>query len=361
MRPAVLWLFFAWGCARPATFSSARPVTVEPPRELGALTATPLPDGALALTLLQDDTRAAIFDAGHAAIIGADGRAVERLAVPDAARCAIVPWGARAFALCPDAPDTARGFFTPDSPRLARWNVPAERFITSRDGQSLTLRGPCPPEGSSPDAARHAAADDGTVVGCTFTRERPWREWRANLPGDVVDVFGDRAILRRHVSASPTPDGPHVYDVGFYDIDTARWWPVTLTDVTARWLRVGFDRQGRLLGVACTGTSDSPRAWRVTASPGAPAQMEPLPFAVDDLDTLDARTTVAVSERGVFVSDDRWASFRTVRGAVARTPSARPFERPARIATRVICQRRACVVDGGVLVTLDSSSRSGFP
>ncbi len=361
MRPAVLWMFFVWGCAHPVTFSSARPVGADGPRELGALTATPLPDGALALTLLEDDTRVAIFEAGHAAIVGADGRAIERLEVPEAARCGLVPWGARAFALCPNAVDTARGFFTPDSPRLARWNVSAERFITSRDGQSLTLRGPCPPEGSTPDAARRSAADEGTVVGCTFTRERPWREWRANLSGDVVDVFGDRAIVRHRVSASPTPDGPAVYDVGFYDIDTARWRPVTLTDVTARWIRVGFDRQGKLLGVACTGTSDSPRAWRVTASPGAPAQMEPLPFAVDDLDALDARVTVAVNERGVFVSDDRWASFRTVRGAVARAAPERPFERPARIATRVICQRRACVVDGGVLVTLDSSSRSGFP
>jgi hypothetical protein len=342
-------------------FSSARPATAEPPRELSALDATPLPDGARALTLLQDDTRVVIFDTGHAAIVGADGRAVERLDVPDATHCGLVPWGARAFALCPNAPDATRAFFTPDSPRLARWNVAPESFITSRDGDSLTLRGPCPPEGSASGATRHTAADDSTVVGCTFATGRPWREWRANFPGDVVDVFDDRAILRRYVSASPTPDGPAVYDVGFYDIDAARWWPVTLTDVTARWIRVGFDRQGRLLGVACTGTSDSPRAWRVTASPGSPAQMEPLPFVVDDLDTLDARTTVAVTERGVFVSDDRWASLRTVHGAVTRAASARTLDRPARIATRVICQRRACVIDGGVLVTLDSSSRSGFP
>lgn len=219
--------------------------------------------------------------------------------------------------------------------------------IASADGRSRTRPGHCTPE---PEAARSPSEPE--VVGCTFTPERSWREWRYPGAGDLLDVY-DGVALIAHSSASG------VLDVVRYDIDQGTARVLTLPEPTARWRRAGFTRSGMLVGLVRTGTAERPGTSWVRGPLSGPFTMEALPMEADDLG-VEGDLGVCVGASGAaVVSPLGWSRGvqmppGTLRGAATGPGVGRAGE-------RVRCEAGRCVIDGVARVTLPGGGGGNDP
>nr|MBK7070102.1 hypothetical protein [Deltaproteobacteria bacterium] len=219
--------------------------------------------------------------------------------------------------------------------------------IASADGRSRTRPGHCTPEAEAP---RNQSEPE--VVGCTFTPERSWREWRYPGAGDLLDVYDGVALI-----AQSSPSG--VLDVVRYDIDQGSARVLTLPEPTARWRRAGFTRSGMLVGLVRTGTAERPGTSWVRGPLSGPFTMEALPMEADDLGVEgDLGLCVGASGAAV-VSPLGWSRGvqmppGTLRGAATGPGVGRAGE-------RVRCEAGQCVIDGVARVTLREGGGGNDP
>ncbi|MEZ4409230.1 MAG: hypothetical protein R3A52_22590 [Polyangiales bacterium] len=336
--PSLLVALTLSACASPARRPTARPTRREP----APVAARPLPDGVTALAPLDDGLTASRLSDGALVVTDHDGRELSRRLVDPAARCALYPWRARVFARCAVG-DVA--LVEETSPRVA---VARGEVFASRDGTTLAKRGPC-------NSGETPTTDVTLTVACSWTAERGWREWTAPGDGDVLDVHGSLALLVHRARVERADgQGEVVADLRLYDVDNGRFVPMRLPDPASRWVRAGFTRSGRIVGLARTGTARAPQGWRVSGLPGGPLRAAPLPRAFDDFDLSDDDRGVYTACAEALVTDGSGAWSRALTPAAEAPPSCgdAPAE-PRRYGERVRCGSARCVVDGAVTVDVD--------
>lgn len=347
VRPRTL----AIPCLAALACASTPPTPRATPRAipLAPIEATAVPEGVLREVPLADG-RALTLRADGALTRGRGDRIDARTTVTDPGACVLRPWGDRGVALCPSGDAATGSPFDAASPFLAQLRGALSTLIPGRDGRSLTRDGSCDPSVDH-DATRESAA-------CTWSEGRGWRGWTVDRPGArVLDVHGQRALVRwaERVELPERPPITHEV-VGLYDIDQARWIPLSPPDPTARWVCAGFDPDGRVRAIVHTGTAAAPRAWRLQGGDArdevSRLQARPLPFAAEDLAGLDDLRMVLV--RGTEVVAMRDAE-RAIPVRVPEPLAAPPRRGATRCGDRVVCGGERCTVDGRVSVPLPSA------
>lgn len=303
--------------------SAAQRFDVDAPVLMGPVDALAAPPDALAWAPLSDGSRATLHADGALTLDLAD-RPLARVTVLHPAQCALAPWGARAIAFCADegVEPSALGA---SSPRLMVLHGDASQWVASRDGRTLTRRGACDP----------ADADASVMIACSLEPDGRWREWRTDAPGALLDRHGAYALVTRCARDAPCA-------VSLFEIDLARWRPVLLPDPAARWVRAGFDADGRVVGIVHTGAREA-IGWFVSGSPEASLRALRLPAAVDDGATDGPDRAVFLRGDEAWFTDDGGLSLRPLRGwrEVAAAPSGAA---PQRMGGRVACSAARCAV-----------------
>ncbi len=306
---------------------------------MGPLDARPAAPDVRAWVPLPDGARATLHADG-AVTLDARGRTVERLSVRAPDRCSLAPWGARAIVFCPDegADPPSLGAV---SSRLVALRGDRARWVPSRDGRTLSREGPCDPR----DAA------DDVMTACSLEPDGRWREWRTDAPGALLDRHGALAIALRCARDAPCA-------VGLFDIDLARWRPLPLPDTAARWVRAGFDADGRVVGIVRTGAREAV-GWFVSGAPGAVLRALRLPEPVDDAATDGPERAVFTRGSEAWATDDGGLSLRPVRG-VAGVDAPAPRDAAARLGEDAACVGEVCALAGRFELRLDRRAR-GVP
>lgn len=305
------------------------------------LEARPLPDGARAAVPLAGGGWARWEADGRVRIHDPEDGPGESRPMPEGAGCSLLAWGTRCILRCDRDPGSGGGDIFPEAtPRLGALRATPEGFFPGREGRTLTRVGPCRPRpvdlGPSMD-----------VVACTLSPDRPWREWTAPGEGRVVDVYdGLAAVALRTRMTVPGRARAVSWDVRVYDIDHGRFLPTVLSEPTARWIRVGFALDGRLVGVVHTGTPQRPQGWFVLGTAGGALRMVPLPVAADDVGVLeDERAVFTAGSQAVVTADG--ALFRPVSGlGQDAAPPQGSEDGPRRAGERARCAGDVCVLDG---------------
>lgn len=303
--------------------SSAQRFDVEAPVLMAPVDALAAAADVLAWAPLSDGARATLRADGTLTL-DLDDHPVARVTVQRPDRCALAPWGARAVAFCADDGVEASTLGA-SIPRLVVLRADAAQWVASRDGRTLTRRGACDP----------ADADASVMVACSLEPDGRWRAWRTDAPGALLDRHGAYALVMRCARGAPC-------DLWLFDIDLARWRSVLLPDPAARWVRAGFDADGRLVGVVHTGARDAV-GWFVRGSPEASLRALRLPAPVDDCATDGPDRAVFLRGGEAWVTDDGGLSLRPLRGWRDREAAPRGAA-PERVGTRAACSAGVCAI-----------------
>lgn len=303
--------------------SSAPRFDVETPVLMGPVEAVAAPADVLAWAPLSDGARVALHADG-ALTLDLDGRSVARATVRHPERCALAPWGARAVAFCADDGVEAATLGA-SIPRLVVLRADASQWVPARDGRTLTRRGACDP----------SDADASVMVACSLEADGRWREWRTDAPGALLDRHGAYALVTRCARDAPCA-------VSLFEIDLARWRPVLLSDPAARWVRAGFDADGRVVGIVHTGAREAV-GWFVRGAPEASLRALRLPEPADDCATDGRDGAVFLRGAAAWVTDDGGLSLRPLRGWRDGEASPRGAA-PGPVGMRAVCSAGACAI-----------------
>lgn len=294
---------------------------------------------------------------GTIVVTDSHGSELSRRAINREAVCVLSPWGARVVARCDASVTVDTETFLRTSPRIV---VTHRASFASRDGVTLAHGGPCSLHGGSSVTTTDAPLSGLTA--CSFTPDRGWREWTAPGDGDLVDMYQRLALITlRPRTDAVEASSESLTDLRLYDLDSARFLPLRLSDPTARWVRAGFSRTGNVIGLARTGTRQSPQVWLVSATPGAPLRARTLPRPFIDFDLADDHRGVYIDCTEAFLSDGDGAWSRIESTPFARTTGCDSLHsQPLRNGQFVQCSGLHCALPNGAFVTVDHRAGLGL-